>query len=232
MVEKGIKKENQIKNPLDDKTMIILFANQKGGVGKSTLALTFSIHLSKTYSRSLSIIDLDFQKSIFNKYQNDNVLENKPLFKVFSSSISDSKALIKELKRKEEEFFIIDIPGRMNDDNLIPLFSEADLVITPFSYDEYSVHSTINFSFVLRKLNKTCKLFLVPNRVKKTVRYETLESVNNALSNFGIVTDQVHERIDFQRLTIFEIPENVKNEVVPIFELIQNNIDTLWVTNT
>lgn len=216
--------------------MIILFANQKGGVGKSTLALTFSNYLVGMKQTQVAVFDMDFQKSLFNKAESDRVLNNDSLYPVDSVSLPEFKKQI--LKKSNDNFnkiHIVDIPGKLDDDNLVPVFQNSDIIVTPFSYDEYSVHSTIQFSYVVKHINPKASLILIPNRIRKGVRYETLQSVNSALEQFGLVTNPIHERIDFQRLTIFGIPETLLAEVEPVFEILFNEvlkINMIWKATT
>lgn len=49
---------------------VIVFANQKGGVGKSTLAVLSANHLSAK-GENIGIIEVDVQKSISNKRNSD-----------------------------------------------------------------------------------------------------------------------------------------------------------------
>ena len=58
--------------------MLIVFANQKGGVGKSTLALLFSDYLGMAGYRC-RVLDCDKQQSIFEKYLLDLTFEGIPL---------------------------------------------------------------------------------------------------------------------------------------------------------
>ncbi|MEX2511676.1 MAG: ParA family protein [Cyclobacteriaceae bacterium] len=48
--------------------MIILFANQKGGVGKSTLSVLFSNYLTLAKNRPVKVYDMDFQRSLLNPF--------------------------------------------------------------------------------------------------------------------------------------------------------------------
>ena len=48
--------------------MVIAFANQKGGVGKTTLAIAYANHLAYSGRRVL-LIDTDFQRSCSYTYR-------------------------------------------------------------------------------------------------------------------------------------------------------------------
>lgn len=200
--------------------MIILFANQKGGVGKSTLALLFSNYLSLVQNKEVIVFDMDNQRSIYNKYQAAKVLENEPLYEVEAAELGQFGIISELVKDKENIITVIDIAGSIENNDLIPIFKSADLIVCPFAYDEFSVSSTIEFSYILKSIKESVDIVFVPNRVKANVKYETLESVHKALSNFGEITRPVSERIDFQRITTYETSHMIIQVVEPIFELI------------
>ena len=212
--------------------MIILFANQKGGVGKSTLALLFANYLSLTQSKEVIVFDMDNQRSIYNKAQAAQVLENEPLYEVEAAELGQFKIISDLVKDKENLISIIDIAGSIENNDLIPIFKAADLVICPFAYDEFSVSSTIEFSYILKSIKESVDIVFIPNRVKANVKYETLESVHKVLSNFGEITLSVSERIDFQRIVTYETSPTIIQIVEPIFEwiydqLLRNKIEKL-----
>lgn len=211
--------------------MIILFANQKGGVGKSTLAVLFSNFAVQKRKKKVKIFDLDFQRSLYNKHLNSALLENEKLYDVELSDIPGFKLIHKKASKEPTVLTVIDLAGKMDDDNLVYVFKKSELIICPFFYDEYSVTSTFEFCFVVKKINPDCKIILIPNRVKSSVRYETLESVNEALGQFGEVTSPVSDRIDFQRLTTSYTPETLVPILDPIFNrLFDEHIEeSSWV---
>jgi chromosome partitioning protein len=207
--------------------MIILFANQKGGVGKSTLSVLFSNYLTLAKNKPVKVYDMDFQRSLYNKAQAAEVIENAPLYPVEAAELSQFGAI--QQKADKNQVSIIDLAGKMDDDDLVPVFRHSDLILCPFSYDEYSVSSTIEFSFVILKINPKAKIIFIPNRVRSSVKYETMKSVQEALKNFGVVTNSITERIDFQRITTYDIPANIIDVIEPVFESIYNEyIDPVW----
>lgn len=201
--------------------MLILFANQKGGSGKSTLALLFANYLAMVKNKKVEVIDMDFQQSIYNKSQAAANLANPPLYEVVASELSGFKKLYQP-NVGEDKITICDLPGKIDDDNLVPIFQQSDLVLCPFSYDEFSVSSTIEFAFVLKAIRKNVRIFFLPNRVKATVKYITQKSVKEALNNFGQVTQPITDRIDFQRINTYETPASIIQVVYPLFEYIFN----------
>jgi chromosome partitioning protein len=208
-------------------SMIILFANQKGGVGKSTLAVLFSNFAVQKRNRKVKVFDMDFQQSLYTKYLNSDLLENEKLYEVELANIPGFKSIRKKANQDPSQLTVVDLAGKMDDDNLIQVFKEAELIMCPFCYDEYSVTSTFEFCYVVKKVNPSSKIILIPNRVKSSVKYETLESVNQALGQFGELTSPVSDRIDFQRLTTSYTPESLVPILDPIFnKLFDDHIET------
>jgi chromosome partitioning protein len=202
--------------------MIILFANQKGGVGKSTLAVLFSNYLSLVHNREVLILDMDNQQSIYTKHQKSLVLENPPLYEVEIATLEQFDTISSVCRDNKDMITILDVAGNIEDNNLIPIFQGVDLIICPFAYDEFSVYATLDFSAVVKALNAKADIVFVPNRVRTNVKYETMESVDKALKSYGAVTQSIAERIDFQRINTYETPTSLIEVVSPVFELIYN----------
>ena len=105
---------------------IITIAHQKGGVGKSTIALNMAVELSEKYN--LKVIDLDYQKSItiFNETRKEKKLKSLDII-----HIETQKELISFL-RNNNDMILIDSGGFDSDLNRIAIIG-ADLIITPVS---------------------------------------------------------------------------------------------------
>jgi len=200
--------------------MIILIGNQKGGAGKSTVTLLFANYLTQAKNKSVTIIDFDYQQSIAQKYERAKLLENTEPYTVVAASLEHFPGMKNIMCSDKAQIVLVDLPGKLDDDGLIAVFEAADLVICPFSYDEFSFESTILFSVVLRKINAQVPLVYVPNRVKANVKYETQEDVNGQLAKLGVVTSPLPDRIDFQRVTTFATPLAILPVVLSAFDSI------------
>ncbi|SEM75785.1 ParA family protein [Mucilaginibacter sp. P25] len=198
--------------------MIIIIGNQKGGAGKSTLTLLLANYLTMVKKRKVTVIDMDYQQSIAQKYEKAKVLENEEPYEVVAASLEDYPDLLELIKSDPETLVLIDLPGKLDDDGLLPVFKSADLVICPFAYDEFSFESTILFSVVFKKLCPDCEMMFVPNRIKANVRYDTQSDVDEQLKKFGMVTAAIPDRIDFQRTSTFQTPISVFPAVRPVFD--------------
>jgi len=198
--------------------MIILIGNQKGGAGKSTITLLLANYLTQARKKEVTVIDFDYQQSIAQKYERAKLLENTEPYTVVAASLEHFPGMKNILCSSEDQTVLVDLPGKLDDDGLIALFEAADLVICPFSYDEFSFESTVLFSVVLRKINDRVPIIYVPNRVKANVKYETRTDVDEQLVKLGTVTSPLPDRIDFQRVTTFQTPLAVLPAVLNAFE--------------
>ena len=134
--------------------MLVLIGNQKGGCGKSTLVLLLANFLAIEKRQTLTIIDMDYQQSLFAKSQKAKILENDPFYEIVPAALEDFPLMKKRLLKSPNDIILIDLPGKMDDDGLLPVFTSADLILCPFAYDEFSVDSTVLFSMVVKKLNR------------------------------------------------------------------------------
>lgn len=206
--------------------MICLFGNQKGGVGKSTLTVLSGNYLSLAKDWPVTIIDMDYQQSISQKFEKAKVLENEEPYDVLPANLESFPPLIPVLTKNKKDAILIDLPGKLDDDGLIPVFTSADLVVCPFAYDEFTFESTVLFTVVLKKVNPNVEVIFVPNRIKANVKFEIMSEVNEQLSKFGKITMAIPDRIDFQRITTFQTPLSLYGIITPVFEEIF--ADRLW----
>ncbi|KQB99871.1 ParA family protein [Pedobacter sp. Hv1] len=200
--------------------MVILIGNQKGGAGKSTITLLFANYLTGVRGRRVTILDMDYQQSLYSKAEKAKILENQPLYEVVSAELKSFPSLHRALSSRPGELILIDLPGKMDDDGLLPLFAAADVILCPFSYDEFSVDSTVLFAMVLRKVNARAPFIFIPNRIKSTVRYETKSEVEKVMQQFGVVAPALADRVDFQRISTFQTPLILYPVVLPLLDLV------------
>jgi chromosome partitioning protein len=200
--------------------MLILIGNQKGGAGKSTLTLLLANYLTQVKKRKVTVLDMDYQQSISSKAEKAKILENEPLYEVVPADLKLFPALHASMSKRNDEIVIVDLPGKMDDDGLLPVFIAADIIICPFAYDEFSVDSTILFAMVLRKVNERAPFIFIPNRIKNTVRYETKAEIEKVIQRFGLISPGITDRVDFQRISTFQTPIILMPIVLPILDFI------------
>lgn len=203
--------------------MIIGFANQKGGVGKSTLAIAFSNFLSDRKDDVLAI-DFDSQSTFYGQWNDEvSLMENEPPYEVLEKSLTESSEVVSNLKGITGTYCIVDLPGKMDDDNLLSLYRIMDKVIVPFSYDKAVFESTIIFIQLIKHVNPGVKLYFVPNLIKKSVKFSTKNQIDEILQNFGTITGTIHNLIMFSRISVYGNTKEIQEVVNDVFNEVLNN---------
>ncbi|MGB3108279.1 ParA family protein [Sphingobacterium siyangense] len=203
--------------------MVILIGNQKGGAGKSTLTLLLANYLTSVHEEKVTVLDMDYQQSVSSKYEKAKILENEPPYEIVAVDLAQFPTLLKVLTKNPKEMVLIDLPGKMDDDGLIPVILSGNVILCPFNYDEFSVDSTLLFAMVVKKINTKAPLIFIPNRIKSNVRYDTQMEVDRVMAKFGNVTPIIADRIDFQRVNTLHTPAIVLPVILPILNLIYDN---------
>lgn len=200
--------------------MNIVIGNQKGGVGKTTHSILLSNYLALEKKDTPLILDLDFQGSIKAKWEQDlEIFDNEPLYGVMQFDLNEISSIFADLNNTDG-YVIFDLPGKIDDDNLIIVYQNADLIICPFSYDKLTFESTMVFAQVIQHINNKVPIAFLPNRLKRNVKYTIKNQVKEVLSNFGSIAPEVSDRITLQRIDCLTISEETKEVVKNAYEYI------------
>ena len=200
--------------------MNIVFGNQKGGVGKTTLAILFANYLAEKNKKVIAI-EMDVQKSIAQtrryELELDQTLKNP--YEVVYTALNDYPKFAAALKNTNVNL-VIDLPGKLDDPHLVPVLKDADVIVCPFDYDLRSFVSTSTFASVVKQLDKDKEIIFIPNRIRSNINYELKDKVTEKLSSLGHVTKPIIERVALKRLSTFGITDEQKAIVGKIFDLI------------
>jgi len=186
---------------------IITIAHQKGGVGKSTIALNLAVELSKEYK--LSVIDLDYQKSltIFNEHRKENSLKPLDIY-----SFNNQNNFVNFLRKNQSEIILIDIGGFDSDLNRTAILA-ADIIITPVSNSMIEIYGLENFKQILtdlKEIDPDIKSFVLLNnidpRASKAI-IELQEYIQNNSNYFELLQTIIRRRSDFVKS--FELGKSV-----------------------
>ena len=185
---------------------VITVAHQKGGVGKSTIALNLAVELGKKYP--LKVIDLDYQKSvsIFNENRKEAGLS--PLNIVLVETRKELMSLIEDT----EGVLLIDSGGFDSDLNRIAVLG-ADLVITPLSNNLIEIYGLEAFKKILSDLKEAradIKSHILLNNVNPQTTKSLEELKEYVKSNdrfFNMFETVLRRRVDFAKS--FELGKSV-----------------------
>ena len=190
---------------------IISFANQKGGVGKTTLCTTFANFLAEKGERIL-VIDCDSQQSISEKRKADERKYPNASFgynvQSFNIGEADNVSKLMLHLRSMEGIILIDTPGHLSQQGLLPIFGNSDFIVCPYQYEATSISSTITFLKFFKELkgrvtNMATELLLVVNcydkRYGKKEELERWQQTDNAFSNYGTLLSPIAIKADMKR---------------------------------
>ena len=213
--------------------MIITFATQKGGAGKTTLAIAFANYISTLSERKIHVFDFDYQKSFYNKWKEDELLELPKLYDVEIAGdqqrpFSDFEQLIGLKESKEINIF--DLAGTL-DEKYSDLLIYSDVIIIPFEYSDVSVKSTLVFKNVLGMLESEAERIFIRSKYDKGYKYLNQKDMDVEISKYGILIESpVFKRnclqtIDTRKLT-YEQKYAVKNSFNEIIQYINEALQT------
>ncbi len=222
-----------------DQTCIITFANQKGGVGKTTLCALFASYLVSK-GHSVAVFDTDPQQSIVKKRTSDSAAyAGMPLpYNVYPFSLTNEQALLSLIGNLRNagsaDFVLFDSAGSLTDQALLALFANSDYLLTPFHYDNLSVPSTAVFVAVVVGLRRslgdamTAVHYIIPNLEEPGVgtreEKELWKLVNEKFSEHVRIAPTVYKRQALRRFSTISDMDGQLLIVSPAFDHIYNDI--------
>jgi chromosome partitioning protein len=160
---------------------VITIAQQKGGTGKTTLAVHLALAFIKYHNLKVAIIDTDPQGSLGKwfmireekKLSNDNLT-----FKTASlwGAQYESKAL-----KKDHDIVIIDTPPKIESDAR-PSIESADLVLIPMAASHVDFWATGAIVEIAKKANK--KILVQINRSSQ--RSKLISKTNDFIKSLNL----------------------------------------------
>lgn len=130
---------------------IISFANQKGGVGKSTATLLAATALSQPpFSYDVVVVDIDPQQSISRRRAYDLEGHEAPLaYDVLTYNFATFAQQVKTLDSRYQIIFL-DVPGKLDagagrDSEAIQALQYIDLVLVPVTAGNFGLDATLDY---------------------------------------------------------------------------------------
>ncbi len=216
--------------------MINTFATQKGGAGKTTLALAFANYLTIVSERKINVFDFDYQKSFFNKWKEDESLELPKLYDVEVIGNDDEEQPFADLEKiidlkESKEIYLFDLAGTL-DQKYSDLLIYSDFIIIPFEYSDVSVKSTLVFKNLLGLLESEAERIFIRSKYDKGYKYLNQKEMDIEISKYGtLIESPVYKRnclqtIDTRKLT-YEQKYAIKK---PFNEIIDQINEALQIT--
>jgi chromosome partitioning protein len=165
-------------------TKIVTIAHQKGGVGKSTLALNLTYLFSKEVYTALT--DVDPQGTIMNL---------KTLIEDFD--IIDFEG-IKLLKKSKYDVVFVDSPPYIIN-AIQPIFEDSDFILVPTKVgvpDIMAISTTIELIKNAQEKNKNLKAGIVLNMLKPNIKIK--DQAIEQLEEYGLpILSPIYDRISY-----------------------------------
>lgn len=214
--------------------MIITFATQKGGTGKTTLAIAFANYLAATTERTINVFDFDYQKSFYQKWKEDEVSDLPKLYDVetigeeVEQPFSDFETIL-DLK-DNGDINLFDLAGTL-DAKYSDLLIYSDFIIIPFEYSDVSAKSTLVFVNFLGMLESQSERVFIRSKYDKGFKYLNQEGMDAEIKKYGtIIKSPVFKRnclqtIDTRKLT-YEQRYAVRDPFNELIKFINETLDT------
>jgi len=217
--------------------MIVLFGHQKGGVGKSTVAINFAYEMQKKH-KNITLLDLDSQNSaiLFNQLRAN---EDLATIKCVKESDVEFASFINEYANNKDNLLIIDSGGYDSDVNRAALL-KADMIITPVGISQIEIFGLQKFRKILIEasdaLGTDIKTNVLLNNVdsrSKNKLKELREYISDKKAHFNLLESVIYTRADLKNsygegLTVSEYnkkgsaAKEIKKLVKEVRELLKN----------
>ncbi|WP_029292846.1 ParA family protein [Chryseobacterium hispalense] len=214
--------------------MIITFATQKGGTGKTTLAIAFANYISATSDRKINVFDFDYQKSFYHKWKEDEILDIPKLYDVEiigdqEQPFSDFETIIN--LKESDEINLFDLAGTL-DVKYSDLLIYSDFIVIPFEYSDVSAKSTLVFVNMLGLLESEAERIFIRSKYDKGYKYLNQVGMDAEIEKYGILLrSAVFKRNCLQTLDTRKLTYPQKYAVKKAFgELIEHMNETLEIT--
>ncbi|TSD67666.1 ParA family protein [Inquilinus sp. KBS0705] len=169
---------------------IITVAHQKGGVGKSTLAMNLAVCFQDQLN--VALVDTDLQGSLF------QIKEELPSLAVVGND------QLQEIKRLDYDLVIVDTPPYLS--NKLPeLFSISDFILIPTKagfFDVMAIRSTIALLKDAQVKKPDIQAGIVMNMIKP--RSGITKEVSSLLQSMEtpVLATIIHDRVSIARSSI------------------------------
>lgn len=191
--------------------LILAIANQKGGVGKTTICTTLSNKLS-SQGYPILVVDCDGQQSIYKRRTLDmqNNPDAVPLYNVqpFDISTQEYAEQLMLNAREVPGTVIIDAPGSLSQNGIIPILRDSDIIICPLQFEKATCVSTMDFIKITKLIRSRegkpdPKFIFIFNRYNKgwgtKAELKIWSDFEASLKDYGIVAPKIPNAAEMER---------------------------------
>ena len=172
---------------------IITVAQQKGGSGKTTLAVNIAVCLHKR-GHSVALVDTDPQGSMGRWFIERMEAQGEDEALDFSTSSAWGASYESEKLKKRFDFVIIDTPPKIDSD-LRPSLRVADLVIVPVATSHVDLWATEGVLDLARR--EKSAVLVVLNRVRPNTRLSAEVAEKAVDMGAAVAETQVSNRVAY-----------------------------------
>lgn len=190
---------------------IIMFGNQKGGIGKSTLSiLTANALSSPEFDYKVLVIDNDMQRSIMSIRQYDEeIIEEE--YEDFEFPYDVKGLTYHQIREKiidfdrDYDFIFIDTPGRIDleqdikQQEITKLLSFVDYVFVPFKGGALNLDSTLRYAKLLLDIQELRKAKVRPLHLYGLVNFYRKKAITGQELNDEIEYLESNTKIQFMK---------------------------------
>lgn len=193
--------------------LIVAFATQKGGVGKTTFSVLASSYMHYKLGYNVALVDCDYPQHSIEKMRKRDLKQietndayrimayeqftqlGKKAYPILLASAETAIQVIDEHIASSivpSDVIFIDIPGTVNTNGVLSTLAQADYIFTPIVSDRLILESGLSFAigvnehFVLNPEYNLKGLYLFWNRVDKREKTDLYSVYEKTINEFGL----------------------------------------------
>ncbi|MHA6697227.1 ParA family protein [Chryseobacterium sp. A321] len=197
--------------------MILSVGNTKGGVGKSTLAMSLCNYLSKN-KREVQLLDLGQNSAVMGLYQ-EELSDRKLLPYTVQSGKGKSLALETEFLlrlKNSSTIMVVDLPSSLEEKHQ-KVLKLSDIHLIPFEYSLLTIKSTMQYLNYLKLIGGNTKNLLVRWKLDSRRNYKNQMASDLMLSEASSFLMQ--PVYDFSSLTDISVTGMSKEQRKPVYRV-------------